>query len=208
MVHLLKKALAPVAWRMLTATWRCNETPLAPSPADGPVIFACLHGDILPAIRYCRPARPVLLVSKSPDGVILERTLARDGYGMARGSTGHDGHEGFVGLLRALRDGRHVGVAVDGPRGPQGHIHDGALQLARMSGAPILPLTVTGTGCVHLGTWDRTLVPLPWARLDVWEGAPVIVPADADARTLEECRGLLAARLGCARRELVREARA
>lgn len=208
MIHRLKLTLAPPAWRLLTASWRCNETCLAPRSPEGPVIFACLHGDILPAIRYCRPAAPVLLVSKSPDGVILERTLARDGYGMARGSTGHDGHEGFVAMLRALRDGRHVGVAVDGPRGPQGHIHDGALQLARLSGAPIVPLTVTGTGCVHLGTWDRTLVPLPWARLEVWAGAPVAVPKDAGPRALDECRDLLAARLGCVRRELAQEARA
>ena len=192
----LKLWLAPVAWRLLSGGWRCNATALAAGPVPHPVIFACLHRDILAAIRYCRPARPTLLVSKSPDGQILIRTLAREGYGFVRGSTGHDGHEGFVGLLRTLRAGRHVGVAVDGPRGPFGHIHPGALQLARRSGAPIVPLTVSGEGCRNLQTWDRTLVPLPWARLTVTAGEPVPVAADADPAELDRLSELLARRLG------------
>jgi lysophospholipid acyltransferase (LPLAT)-like uncharacterized protein len=197
----LKLLLAPPLWRLLTASWRCNATPLGATAPGGPVIFACLHRDILPAIHYCRPARPTLLVSKSPDGAILIDTLARDGYGFVRGSTGHDGREGFVGLLRTLREGRHVGVAVDGPKGPFGHVHPGALQLARRSMAPIVPLTVSGRGCLRLDTWDRTVVPLFWARLVVQAGEPVQVPADADAGQLAACQQELAHRLGVERSE-------
>jgi hypothetical protein len=190
-IQQLKLALAPPAWRLLSRSWRVNAT-----PAAGAVIFACLHRDILPAIRYCRPARPVLLVSKSDDGEILMRTLAGDGFGFVRGSTGHDGREGFRGLLRALRDDRPVGVAVDGPRGPFGHVHDGALQLARLARAPIVPLTVAGGPCLRLGTWDRTLVPLPAARLDVRAGPAVVVPAGATTVELAHLRRRLAASLG------------
>ena len=195
-LHGLKLALAPPAWWLLTRAWSCNTTSLAPQPATGPVIFACLHRDIMPAIWYCHPARPTLLVSKSPDGVILINTLTRDGYRFARGSTGHDGHEGFVGLLRTLREGRHVGLAVDGPRGPFGHVHDGVLQLARRSGASIVPLTVHGRGCLHLDTWDRTRVPLPWARLVVTAATPLIIPAGADDAELADLRVELARLLG------------
>lgn len=53
LLQALKLALAPPVWRLLTASWRCNETALGPRPDAGPVIFACLHRDILPAIRYC-----------------------------------------------------------------------------------------------------------------------------------------------------------
>lgn len=189
----LKRVLAPPAWRGWTRTWRCNEAPAA----DGePRIFACLHRDILPAIRYCRPARPTLLVSKSTDGQILAGVLAREGFGFVRGSTGHDGREGFVGLLRVLRAGGCVGVAVDGPRGPFGHVHPGALQLARRSGAPIIALTVVGRPCIHLGTWDRTLVPLPGARVTVIPAPPLLVGAGSDAAGLDAARRELAARLG------------
>ncbi len=195
-VQRLKVLLAPPCWRLLSASWRINETPLHPAGPDQAVIFACLHRDILPAIRYCRPALPTLLVSKSPDGRILRRTLARDGFGCVRGSTGHDGREGFVGLLRALRRGRHVGIAVDGPRGPFGTVHGGVLLLGKLSRAPIVPLAVRGRRCLRLGTWDRTVVPLFWASVTVTAGQPLTVPADAGPEQLEELRAELRARLG------------
>ncbi|HOX26505.1 MAG TPA: DUF374 domain-containing protein [Candidatus Krumholzibacteria bacterium] len=191
----LKLWLAPLAWRLLADSWRCNDAPQPPGPGAPAVIFACLHRDMLAAIRYCRQARPTLLVSKSPDGDILIRTLAAAGFGFVRGSTGHGGREGFVGLLRVLQEGRHVGVAVDGPRGPFGTVHDGVLRLARHSGAPIVPLTVTGRGFAALGNWDRTRVPLPWARIEVRAGEPLVVPAAADLDTLADLRSVLARRL-------------
>jgi lysophospholipid acyltransferase (LPLAT)-like uncharacterized protein len=195
-VQQLKLLLAPPCWQLLGHSWRINETPLPPLPGGEAVIFACLHRDILPAIRYCRPAAPILLVSKSPDGRILSRSLRRDGFGFVRGSTGHDGREGFAGLLRALRRGRHLGIAVDGPKGPFGTIHAGVLLLARRSGAPIVPVTASGRGCLALNTWDRTLVPLPWARVTVTVTAPLRVPPDAGPDLLASLREDLAGRLG------------
>ncbi len=187
----IKLALAPPIWRGLSRSWRINPTSRPASDPDGPVVFACLHRDILPAICHCRPARPALLVSKSDDGEILIRTLRPDGFRFVRGSTGHDGREGYVGLLRELRVGHHVGVAVDGPRGPYGHVHPGALQLARRAERPIVPLTVHGRGCVHLRTWDRTVVPLPRGRLEVRAAEPLAVPLDADADELARLAAVL-----------------
>lgn len=195
-LHRLKLALAPVGWRLLSGTWRCPSTEVTPNDPGGAVIFACLHRDILVAIRFCRSARPSLLVSKSTDGQILIRTLQRDGFGFVRGSTGHDGREGFVGLMRELRAGRHVGLAVDGPRGPFGRVHPGALQLARRAAVPIVPLRVAGSGCIQLNTWDRTRVPLPGARLEVTVMPRLLVDPDADAEEMGRIAGELARRLG------------
>lgn len=196
----VKLLLAPLCWRLYSPTWRINTTPLAAGPCRAPVIFACLHRDILPAIRYCAPARPTLLVSKSPDGQILRRTLAHKGFTFVGGSTGHDGGRGFVALLRVLRRGHHVGLAVDGPRGPLGHVHAGALQLALRSGAAVVPLTLVGTGWLELRTWDRTRLPWPGARLRIEAGAPLRVPTDADAASLEALREELARSLGTSRK--------
>ncbi len=185
LIQQLKLALAPPGWRLLAGSWRGNLSPLAPGPVTEPVIFACWHRDILPAIAYCRPSRPWLLISKSLDGDILVSTLARDGFGFVRGSTGHDGYEGFVGLLRALREGHHLGLAVDGPRGPAGVVREGVLQLAWRAGAPIVPLRVACRRAMVLGTWDRTIVPRPLSRVTVVAGAPLRVTEGdlPDART-------------------------
>lgn len=192
----IKCWLARPAWRALSRSWRMQRTPLRPGPLSPPVIFACLHRDILPAICYCRPARPALLVSKSPDGQILQRALAHDGFEFVHGSTGHDGRDGFVGLLRVLRRGGHVGLAVDGPRGPFGTVHGGVLLLASRSGAPIVPLTVARRGCLHLPTWDRTRVPWPAARVSVAAGPPLAVAAAAGEQDLDALRRELERRLG------------
>ncbi len=149
-----------------------------------------------PPSPIAAPRDPALLVSKSEDGQLLSESLAGDGFRFVRGSTGHDGREGYVGLLRALRDGRHVGVAVDGPRGPFGHVHPGALQLARRAGVAIVPLTVSGRGCLRLRNWDRTVVPLPWARLHVSAGPEVRIPAAADPAEVAAHGERLAAVLG------------
>jgi len=191
----LKLKLAPPLWRWLSGSWRVNGTGRLPDDPQGPVIFACLHRDVLPAIVHCAPARPALLVSKSSDGEILRRSLAAAGFRFVRGSTGHDGREAYVGLLRELRLGHHVGLAVDGPRGPFGHVHPGAVQLARRAGVPIVPLTVRGRFCVQLRTWDRTVVPLPGAAVTVTPHEPVLVPEDSDADSVAAHAGRLAALL-------------
>ena len=189
-----KLLLAPVAWRILAGTVRLDG---APPPASGPArIFACLHRDILPAIMHVRPARPSLLVSTSPDGDILIRTLGRRHYGFVRGGTGDNGQRAFVALRRELAAGRSIGLAVDGPKGPYGVIHDGALQLSRLTGRPLVPLRAVPGRCTVLGTWDRTIVPHPFSRVRIDAAEAFTVPATADAAGLDACRQVLATFFG------------
>lgn len=194
-VQRLKLILAPPIWSVLATTVRIPRTARPPGPISPPVIFACLHRDFIPAILFVKPARPALLVSHSPDGDILIRALTRGGYRFVRGSTGHDGGRGFVGLLRELKRGHNVGVAVDGPKGPFGTVHDGVIQLSRRAGCPILPLAVR---CRHrrvLRTWDRTVVPWPGSRVLVAEGEPLQVKPEASADEIGRLRARLLASL-------------
>lgn len=176
-VQRLKLWLAPPAWRWLECTVRIEPDREGGGPRAAPVIFACLHRDIIPALLYVRSRRPVLLVSLSPDGDILVRTLGPRGFGFARGSTGPTGGGGFQRLVAALAEGRDVGLAVDGPRGPFGVVRDGVVQLSRRSGCPIVPLTAAPRRCWRLRNWDGTVVPLPGSRCLVREGPPLQVPA-------------------------------
>jgi lysophospholipid acyltransferase (LPLAT)-like uncharacterized protein len=194
--HRWKLALAPAGWRVLAATIRVNRCAPVPAGEPGPVIFACLHRDIIPAILHVRPARPYLLISASPDGDILVRCLRDAGYRFVRGATRENGSRAFVRLLRCLRDGYHLGLAVDGPRGPFGTIHDGVLQLARRSGAPILPLVAAAPRARILATWDRTVVPYPFSAVTVSGGPVQRVPPEAGDEWLEGVRGRLATFFG------------
>ena len=187
----LKLALAPVAWRALRGSVRLVEFEPRPQDRKHPLIFACLHRDILMAIMHVRPMRPSLLVSQSPDGDILIRTLGTRDYGYARGATGEDGKRAFMSLRRELENGHSIGLAVDGPKGPYGVINEGVLQLSRLSGVPIVPLLAEAPRSRILGTWDRTVVPHPFSRVVMHRGDDLTVDRDGGE-----------AELGAARRQL------
>ena len=161
----------------------------SPAWPDGPVIFACLHRDILPAILHVRERKPILLVSTSPDGEILLRTLGEKDYGFVRGQTGREGARALVELRRRLQEGRSIGLAVDGPKGPYGSIRLGVLQLARLAGVPILPLRAEAASAWVLDTWDRTVVPRPFSRVQMVCAPPVWIDAATADEDLERIRG-------------------
>jgi lysophospholipid acyltransferase (LPLAT)-like uncharacterized protein len=63
---------------------------------------------------------------------------------------------------------------------------EGIASLARATGAPVLLVGLACEPCRRLKTWDRTLIPLPFARAAmVWDG-PLIAPRDADPAVLAD----------------------
>ena len=114
-----------------------------------------------------------------------------------RGSSAKPGKQdkGGGGALRAmvrqLSHNEYVGVTPDGPRGPRQRVGDGVLSVARLSGAPVIPVSFGATRRSHARSWDRFLIALPFSRgVFVW-GKPHYVPRDADADMLEKARLML-----------------
>lgn len=188
----LKLALAPPLWHLLQSTLRVPDLHEICPALETPCIFACLHRDILGSILFVKPARPSLLVSESDDGLILVRTLKDRHYRFIRGATGENGGRALVTLRRALEKGHSIGLAVDGPRGPFGKVYPGGLQLARLTGAPIVPLRPIFTSSLILNTWDRTVVPRPWSRFTMEVGPCIRLQADADDQVIAAHRESLA----------------
>ena len=174
-----KLALAPGAWRFLRTTISLQEFSAGSDLGAGPIIFACLHRDILPAVMFVRCIRPTLLVSDSPDGDILVKTLGRRDYRFVRGATGGDGRRALVLLRRELDAGHSVGLAVDGPEGPFGSIREGVLHLARVTGAPVVPVVARTNRPLVLDTWDKTVVPIPFRKVEMMVGPTLRIPRDA-----------------------------
>lgn len=187
-----KLALAPVAWHFLKSTVSVGEFVPGADLQNGPIIFACLHRDLLPAIMYVRSARPALLVSDSPDGDILVKSIGRRDYRFVRGATGGGGRRALVLLRRELEAGHSVGVTVDGPEGPFGSIREGVLHLARMTGAPVVPLVARASRPLVLNTWDRTVVPIPFRKVEMEIGPILRVPQDAGEKGMKTYRAALA----------------
>lgn len=149
-----------------------------------PVILAFWHQQILPLAHYHRNEGIVVLVSQHKDGEYIARVIERRGFRTVRGSSTRGGAGGLKGLVRAARDGLDLGITPDGPKGPAREVKGGTLVAAQLSGLPIVPLAAGGARVWTLGSWDRFMIPKPFARIGVCYGAPVFVPRDADETTL------------------------
>ena len=98
-------------------------------------------------------------------------------------------------MLQILKAGGHVAITPDGPKGPVRRVKAGVIELSRLSGMPILPVAFGASPAIRLQSWDRFLVPYPFARgVFVW-GEPLRVPADPDRSATEAFQSILAARL-------------
>lgn len=172
-------ALAPPAGaallRGLTATWRVAEagrTEESPDAAPARArVYAVWHECALAAGFY--RGRPLhALASRSFDGELISRVLDRLGWlRTVRGSSSRGGSAGLKDLDACLKRGEHVLLTVDGPRGPRRVAKDGALQLARLGGHPVVPVAFACRPAWRLGSWDRMVVPPPFSRGVFWFGA-------------------------------------
>lgn len=158
--------LLSVAVRALAWTWRVDR---APWPVEGPCVLAFLHGEQLPMIVLHRGRGIVGLASQSKDGALVAGVLERLGYEVVRGSSSRGGGEALMALLLALRAGKSPALAVDGPRGPAGSVQPGAEALARAENLPVLLGRVRAAGW-RARSWDRFLVPWPFARVELRYG--------------------------------------
>lgn len=144
-----------------------------------PVIFVLWHGRLLPLGYLHRDQGVVGLASRSADGEYIARILTHWGFGMVRGSSSGGGDAAFRELIRAVRAGHSVAITPDGPRGPREKLKRGVLQLAQVTGAPLIPVAAAASRAWWFESWDRFLVPQPFARLAVAYGEEVAVARNA-----------------------------
>jgi hypothetical protein len=140
------------------------------------VIFVFYHGDLLALLQTHRDAGFLVPASESRDGEIMARVLGRFGFEVVRGSSKRHGHKALLALIRGMRGGRTVAMAVDGPRGPLHEVKSGALLLAAIAKAPVIPVAVAARrAAVVERSWDRHLVPAPFTECLVRYGDPFAV---------------------------------
>ena len=180
-----------IAVRALASTLRVHRDEAAVAPlwaARTPLIYAMWHGHLLllPYLYGHLGAR--VLTSRSRDGEIVARWIRRFGLDPVRGSSSRGGGEALRALARALRSGREVVVVPDGPRGPREVLKPGVIRLARLSGAPIVPVAVGASRDWRLHSWDEFRIPRPFARCVVRFGEPIHVSRAVDRAGEEAAR--------------------
>jgi len=175
------------ALRLLAASWRVRiEGAAEPMPVS---IGAVWHENWLPGVWCFRNRGIAACVSRSRDGDRVDQVLQRLGYAdSVRGSSSGGGTAALRRMVQTLARGVSVVLLTDGPRGPARRSHVGAVALARLSGVPITPVAFAVRPRLRARSWDRSVLPLPFARIVCHLGAPIAVPANADPDQEERIR--------------------
>jgi lysophospholipid acyltransferase (LPLAT)-like uncharacterized protein len=137
-----------------------------------PILFALWHGRMFLSIQAHRHEGIVTMASRSRDGEVIAGWLSRNGYSVVRGSSTRGGSEALREMVRQMRSGRSAALTVDGPTGPARVVQPGIVQLARLTGGWILPITSSSARPRFLSSWDRYLLPMPFSRNVVVYGSP------------------------------------
>lgn len=112
------------------------------------------------------------LASRHGDGHFVGRVMEKIGLISIYGSS-QDGRKSSRGIdlgsfrriFDGLKKGYSLGITPDGPRGPNQKINGEVVNIARISGAGILPMSYSCSRFKILRTWDQFKIPLPFSTL-------------------------------------------
>lgn len=183
----------------LASSWRIQShhaerwRSLQASPT--PFIFLLWHEALLPLLWQHRAQGIAIVVSEAREGAYLGDYATRIGYRLLPGSSTRGGVRALRSAVRVLHDGVPVAFTPDGPRGPRREVKAGIVRAAQRVGAQILPLHAEVDRAWRLRSWDRLVVPKPFASVRVGYGEPFHVDPGPDglARGVARCESALLA---------------
>jgi lysophospholipid acyltransferase (LPLAT)-like uncharacterized protein len=199
---LLLRLLPPlVAWLMrlwfasCRVTTHNEENCFKPNQRGKQGIAAFWHYSIVYILYHMRKYTATAMVSASRDGEYLARLAEQFGFETVRGSKNKKGVQGLKAMLRAVQSGRSAAIVADGSQGPPKIVQAGSILLAARTGAPIIPMVFAASRYYTINSWDRTIIPKPFSRIDFYYGKPLFVTANLQPKDLESYRLQLEERL-------------
>jgi lysophospholipid acyltransferase (LPLAT)-like uncharacterized protein len=153
-----------------------------------PMIALLWHGKMLLPMYWHRHENLSVMISEHQDGELIAQNVKRLGYRTVRGSSTRGGSKAFRQMLKQLKNGDICVILPDGPRGPRQYVKLGAILLAQITDAYILPITFSAGRPVTLKTWDRFTFWWPFSKLCIVYGEPLQIPRRLNEQELEEYR--------------------
>jgi len=171
--------------------WGKEEATRAILEAGGRAIYATWHQRMSYHFYHLSRLGIRVLISPSRDGELAARLAMRLGFGVIRGSSSREGFQGLMGAVHELKNGRPVGMLVDGPLGPPRVAKIGTILMAWLGQAPIIPvLWGVDKGWV-MNSWDRYLIPKPFSNAVIKYEKPIWIPRETERDSLEYYRKIL-----------------
>ncbi len=150
-------------------------------------IFCFWHGNmIMHPFQKPKGRKMVVLISHHRDGAFITSILGWLGIGTVRGSTRKGGANAMRELFTTCDGGSNISITPDGPRGPVYQAQHGAAMLARKTGLPLLPVAFGASRGRRFSSWDKFLLPYPFARIVFVAGEPIFARDEDDDAAISE----------------------
>lgn len=159
-------------------------------------IFLFWHGRVA-MMAFLRPEQQqtYLISSRHRDGQLMGHIMHSFGirviYGSSRrtgSSKDRGGREALIEAIRVLKQNAALALTPDGPRGPRMRVTGHVVEIAKKTGAEIIPISFSSTHGKLFHSWDRFFLPLPFGKMVYLVGKPITIAADADAEAVEKTR--------------------
>lgn len=202
--HRLSLAIIPPLYmgltKLLFSTCRVREHNLhyfkQCSDASLPYIAAFWHYGIFYIIHRAYKNRRdlgqswVAMLSASEDAEFVAGVFRKMKLDLVRGSRGRGkgGLSALKNMINMVKEGRNAGIVADGSQGPARQVQAGMILLASKTGVPILPVAWGADRYIAFKSWDRTVLPKPFARISMYYGEPLTVPPKLKSADLEKYR--------------------
>jgi lysophospholipid acyltransferase (LPLAT)-like uncharacterized protein len=146
-------------------------------------ILAGWHNQILSLTYHCskylqkkRGIKVTPLVSHSKDGEYIYETFLRFGMHSVRGSSSRGGANGFRALIKSIKNYNVPIFTPDGPRGPIYKLQAGVVQIAAMTGFPIICFYSIYDRYHEFKSWDRHRFPKFFSKQIILYSNPIYIP--------------------------------
>lgn len=149
--------------------------------ANGAYLYAIWHQNIVASILSHMGRPHVCIVSASNDGEHVALTLKFLGHVAARGSSSRGGVQAMKEMIRIVDSGIPGAISVDGPRGPAFYPKKGIFEVAKITGAPIIPLITLPVSYWQFKSWDSFRLPKPFTKILVRIGEPMVIDKNVQA---------------------------
>ena len=187
----------------LTLRFKSEYHPTVLATGERPLIFTIWHNRLAFSLfmyrdyirRRPQVHRLAALVSASKDGGVVARVLEHFGVEPVRGSSSRRGPQALLELTTWAERGYDLAITPDGPRGPRYVVQEGVVALAQLTGQPVVPCSMHIGWKICMRSWDRFQIPLPFARVFLKFGEPVMVPREITEAGRETLRAELEQRL-------------
>lgn len=129
------------------------------------------------------------LISPSVDGEISAKLVQSWGAVAIRGSSNRTGARALKDMYNTIiKDKVSPVTTSDGPTGPVHEFKQGAVMLAQLTQAPMLPIAYAASRYWELKTWDKFIIPKPFSRIVIAISEPHFIAKKLSAEEMEKER--------------------